>query len=292
MVVTLLAFLSPGAHGQDTRARPTPRPPMPSPAAANLPTLFLIGDSTVRNGRGDGANGQWGWGEPLADFFDSAKIDLVNCALGGRSSRTYLTGGQWDSVKARLKPGEAARGRPHVRLVLAAVHHRRQGRGCHAHRPFPGSQEDLEGRPDRSLGGLRPVGGGSGPSRACPVRRPQRDRRARLRRPWPREDRAAVRGRAHAHDAAGRRARSPLCGGGAQGTRRQPADVLLLRGGPGRTAGAARRRRSHWRRPRGRSAALMPAMRSSAMVAQSASGCTRSPIWRGCARCGRAQRAG
>jgi rhamnogalacturonan acetylesterase len=71
-----------------------------------LPTLFLIGDSTVRNGQGNGANGQWGWGEPLAAFFDETKINVVNRALGGRSSRTYLTGGQWDSVLAVLKRGD------------------------------------------------------------------------------------------------------------------------------------------------------------------------------------------
>jgi lysophospholipase L1-like esterase len=124
MIVTLLVLLSPRAYSQDTPARPAPRPPMPSwnrmrraslrapdagvaaPSSGRRPTLFLIGDSTVRNGRGDGANGQWGWGEPLADFFDPAKIDLVNRALGGRSSRTYLTGGQWESVRARLKPGD------------------------------------------------------------------------------------------------------------------------------------------------------------------------------------------
>jgi lysophospholipase L1-like esterase len=75
----------------------------PSPA---LPTLFLIGDSTVRNGRGDGANGQWGWGEPIADYFDSGKIKVVNSAIGGRSSRTYMTDGHWDAVLGRLKPGD------------------------------------------------------------------------------------------------------------------------------------------------------------------------------------------
>jgi hypothetical protein len=63
---------------------------MPAPAHPDLPTLFLIGDSTVRNGRGDGSNGQWGWGEPLVDHFDSSKINVVNRAVGGLSSRTYL----------------------------------------------------------------------------------------------------------------------------------------------------------------------------------------------------------
>ncbi len=89
-----------------TRGETIPASPSPPPADRTLPTLFLIGDSTVRNGRGDGANGQWGWGEPLARLFDPSKITVVNRALGGRSSRTYLTGGQWDTVKAQLKPGD------------------------------------------------------------------------------------------------------------------------------------------------------------------------------------------
>jgi lysophospholipase L1-like esterase len=79
---------------------------MPAPANPKLPTLFLIGDSTVRNGQGNGANGQWGWGEPLVAFFDATKINVVNRALGGRSSRTFLTQGHWDQVRAMLKPGD------------------------------------------------------------------------------------------------------------------------------------------------------------------------------------------
>ena len=75
-------------------------------AAESVPTVFLIGDSTVRNGQGDGAGGQWGWGEPLAAYFDADKISMVNRALGGTSSRTYLTGGSWDKVLALLKPGD------------------------------------------------------------------------------------------------------------------------------------------------------------------------------------------
>jgi lysophospholipase L1-like esterase len=73
---------------------------------SKLPSLFLIGDSTVRNGHGDGRNGQWGWGEPIAGFFDTTKINVVNRALGGLSSRTYLTLGHWDRVLAMLKPGD------------------------------------------------------------------------------------------------------------------------------------------------------------------------------------------
>jgi lysophospholipase L1-like esterase len=79
---------------------------LPKPANPRLPTLFLVGDSTVRNGRADGANGQWGWGEPLVDYFDPTKINVVNRAIGGRSSRTYITEGHWDDTLALMKPGD------------------------------------------------------------------------------------------------------------------------------------------------------------------------------------------
>src|SRR5258707_7661686 len=70
------------------------------------PTLILIGDSTVRNGKGDGANGQWGWGDTLTEYFDAAKIRISNRALGGRSTRTFISGGQWDAVLAQIQPGD------------------------------------------------------------------------------------------------------------------------------------------------------------------------------------------
>ena len=68
--------------------------------------MFLIGDSTVRNGRGDGANNQLGWGEPLVAYFDLARINVVNRAVGGTSSRSYYTSGHWERVLAMVKPGD------------------------------------------------------------------------------------------------------------------------------------------------------------------------------------------
>jgi hypothetical protein len=66
---------------------------LPEPADPALPSIVLIGDSTVRNGRGDGAGGQWGWGDPLAEHFDATKLNIVNRAIGGLSSRTFRTAG-------------------------------------------------------------------------------------------------------------------------------------------------------------------------------------------------------
>jgi len=70
------------------------------------PTFYIIGDSTVRNGSGTGKNQQWGWGSFIADYFDTTKISIQNHAIGGRSSRTFLTEGRWDKIMAELKKGD------------------------------------------------------------------------------------------------------------------------------------------------------------------------------------------
>lgn len=49
--------------------------------ADKKPTLFFIGDSTVKNGKGDGAGNLWGWGDLMAPLFDTTKIKLENDAL-------------------------------------------------------------------------------------------------------------------------------------------------------------------------------------------------------------------
>lgn len=83
---------------------------LPEPARPELPSLILIGDSTVRNGRDDGqgkgAEGQWGWGNPIAAYLDLNKINVVNRAVGGLSSRTYRSSGHWDRTKPFIKRGD------------------------------------------------------------------------------------------------------------------------------------------------------------------------------------------
>ena len=78
---------------------------LPLPANPKLPNLWIIGDSTVRNGEGDGANGQWGWGDEIAPYFNTDKINVVNRAVGGRSSRTYYHF-HWARVLSMIKPGD------------------------------------------------------------------------------------------------------------------------------------------------------------------------------------------
>jgi rhamnogalacturonan acetylesterase len=79
----------------------TELPPLPAIDPAH-PTLFLIGDSTVKVG----TNGEMGWGEAIGDSFDRTRINVVNYARGGRSSRTYLTEGLWIRALSAMRPGD------------------------------------------------------------------------------------------------------------------------------------------------------------------------------------------
>ncbi len=75
---------------------------LPKKANPSLPTLFLVGDSTMKVG----APGQRGWGEEMAQFFDAKKINVMNTAIGGRSSRTFQTEGRWNAVLAMVTRGD------------------------------------------------------------------------------------------------------------------------------------------------------------------------------------------
>jgi outer membrane protein assembly factor BamB len=72
------------------------------PKNDKLPTLWIIGDSTVKNN----TQGLLGWGDPIAELFDTTKINICNRALGGRSSRTYINEGLWDKVLSEMKAGD------------------------------------------------------------------------------------------------------------------------------------------------------------------------------------------
>jgi lysophospholipase L1-like esterase len=72
-------------------------------AVANpaLPTLYIVGDSTAHSDAP-----LRGWGSEIGAFFDPEKINVVNRAIGGRSTRTFITDGRWDKILAKLKPGD------------------------------------------------------------------------------------------------------------------------------------------------------------------------------------------
>ncbi len=102
-LAALLLCLSPLiCLAQAAGQTPLPTPPIQRPANPQLPTVFVVGDSTANNN----GNGAKGWGDPFAAFFDASKVNVVNRARAGRSSRTFLTEGLWEKVLQDLKAGD------------------------------------------------------------------------------------------------------------------------------------------------------------------------------------------
>jgi lysophospholipase L1-like esterase len=66
------------------------------------PTLYLIGDSTVNNT----GKGQAGWGNIIASYFDTTRIKVRNNAKAGRSTRTFITEGRWETTIKAIQPGD------------------------------------------------------------------------------------------------------------------------------------------------------------------------------------------
>jgi lysophospholipase L1-like esterase len=76
--------------------------PDPIVRDANLPSLIIIGDSTVKNLD----KGKVGWGDQVAPYFDTNRINVVNWALGGRTTRSFIEEGRWDAALAQTRKGD------------------------------------------------------------------------------------------------------------------------------------------------------------------------------------------
>lgn len=90
-----------------SQAKDDPRPVVDdsktTPSAVRdpkLPTLWIVGDSTLNSNAP-----LRGWGQELAQFFDQTKINVVNRAIGGRSSRTFLYD-RWGKIMSEIKKGD------------------------------------------------------------------------------------------------------------------------------------------------------------------------------------------
>jgi lysophospholipase L1-like esterase len=74
--------------------------PTDAPLNPGLPTVFVVGDSTARNGA------DLGWGDHFASLFDTHRINIANRAHAGCSSRTFINEGRWAHVLAEVRPGD------------------------------------------------------------------------------------------------------------------------------------------------------------------------------------------
>ena len=67
--------------------------------------VHVIGDSTVCN-YADKAYPQTGWGQILGSFFDDSRVQVLNYAIGGRSSKTFIEEGRLEGIKSAVQKGD------------------------------------------------------------------------------------------------------------------------------------------------------------------------------------------
>lgn len=75
-----------------------------APAGAAL-RLFIIGDSTVSTYQASQAP-MTGWGQMIGWFFGGGTVTVNNRAIGGRSTRSFIEEGRWNSVRGELAAGD------------------------------------------------------------------------------------------------------------------------------------------------------------------------------------------
>ncbi|RDI78615.1 hypothetical protein Vi05172_g11433 [Venturia inaequalis] len=92
----VLSALSAGAL-----AAPAPAPSATATAAAGSPKLLICSDSTTCNYAA--SRGLQGWGFHIPAYLS---IPVLNLALGGRSTRSFIAEGRWDELLDKTAAGD------------------------------------------------------------------------------------------------------------------------------------------------------------------------------------------
>lgn len=64
---------------------------------AQKTTLYTIGDSTMANKKDPDKNPEHGWAQVLQPFFND-NVVVVNKAVNGRSTKSFINEKRWDSI--------------------------------------------------------------------------------------------------------------------------------------------------------------------------------------------------
>ncbi|KAF2515585.1 rhamnogalacturonan acetylesterase [Flavobacterium foetidum] len=72
---------------------------------AQKTTVYCIGDSTMANKKDPDKNPEHGWAQVLQSFFKD-EIVIVNKAVNGRSTKSFIAEKRWDSIYNKLKKGD------------------------------------------------------------------------------------------------------------------------------------------------------------------------------------------
>ena len=68
-------------------------------------TIFMIGNSTMADKPYANGNPEKGWGQVFPLYFKEG-IRIENHAVNGRSTKSFIDEGRWDSVLEKIKPGD------------------------------------------------------------------------------------------------------------------------------------------------------------------------------------------
>ena len=86
-------------------ADPDYKPKPEEPEVPNPTTIYLVGDSTVCSFSDSYYYPRYGYGTQLANYLDPTAT-VVNLALSGRSSKSFITEANYESLKNGLKEGD------------------------------------------------------------------------------------------------------------------------------------------------------------------------------------------
>jgi lysophospholipase L1-like esterase len=73
--------------------------------AAPIVTIYLAGDSTMAQ-KETNKRPETGWGEALGACSNPAAVRVVNRAMNGRSTKSFVAEGRWQAIVDSLKPGD------------------------------------------------------------------------------------------------------------------------------------------------------------------------------------------
>lgn len=74
---------------------------------SSFTTIHLMGDSTMaeKDLKG-GTNPERGWGMMFQNFMDPDRVQVINYAQNGRSTKSFIDLGLWDKVYGAVRPGD------------------------------------------------------------------------------------------------------------------------------------------------------------------------------------------
>lgn len=72
---------------------------------AQKTTVYCIGDSTMANKKDPDRNPEHGWAQVLQPLFND-NVMIINKAVNGRSTKSFINEKRWDSIYGKLKKGD------------------------------------------------------------------------------------------------------------------------------------------------------------------------------------------